>query len=297
MEDVGRRRSIHTDISLDSRINLLAQRGGDFAVLFYTWAIPHADDDAILRGNEEEIMAKVIPLRRDKTPQDVAAVLTLMHELQLVVWNRANSAVYFPPETFYKYQTYVGLEKRRKSQPDWVSLFCGKSAEEQRETAENSASPSPSPSPSPKAVPNQLDTASKSPQIDLEAKTPNEPPPVEPQTSCLSNRKLRGEHKQKVAGWKGLLGHGLTLGSIENQQIDDALDRFCKGIQQYDPAWCDPFSSLCLDCVQAKFAEFMLRCGKPDNPVAYWCGALARLPTERFAAEHIGAKAKRRTSA
>jgi len=273
---------------VDSRINTLAQRGGDFAALFYTWAIPHADDDAILRGNEEEIMAKVIPLRRDKTPQDVAAVLTLIHELKMIVWDKANEAVYFPPEAFYKYQAYISSEKRRKSQPQWVSLISANSRQSPPLLAENSASPSPSPSPSVKEESQELT------EIDLEANPPDSALPEDTAILCFANKSIWRQHKQKVAAWKGLCEHGLTFNDLEQTALNKAKEAFCLGVRSRDRDWCKPLAAYCPDCVQAKFAECIAKAGKPRDPVAYWCAVLARLPTEDFAREHIGEKAKGR---
>jgi len=55
---VSRKRSISTDISIDSRINELS----DFAALLYTWMIPHANDNCQQTArNTKELQMVVIP--------------------------------------------------------------------------------------------------------------------------------------------------------------------------------------------------------------------------------------------
>ena len=38
---MARRRYISTNISTDPKVNILAEKYGDFAALLYTWMIPH----------------------------------------------------------------------------------------------------------------------------------------------------------------------------------------------------------------------------------------------------------------
>ncbi|WP_339063590.1 DnaD domain protein [Tepidibacillus marianensis] len=110
---MSRRRYLSTDISLDKRVNKLATKYGDFAVMLYTWMIPHAGDDAIINADPEELMFMVIPGRRDKNEEDIVSALEGMNELELIYWDRDNNAIYFPTSSFYKYQTYIKQSNRR----------------------------------------------------------------------------------------------------------------------------------------------------------------------------------------
>ena len=128
-----RRRYISTDISVDKRINALS----DFAALLYTWMVPHADDDGTITADPDEIGWTVVPGRRRRTPQ-IAAALEEIENQTLVISNGCGK-LFFPFESFYKYQTYIPPAKRRDFDPN---------AEKRRKTPKNAASPSPSPSPS-----------------------------------------------------------------------------------------------------------------------------------------------------
>jgi hypothetical protein len=110
---MSRRRYLSTEISIDTAINRLARTAGDFAVLLYTWMIPHADDDGILHGDAEEIILQVIPGRRDKSLADVTDALRAMQKEGLIEWDEEGRQVVFPYSSFYKYQTYIKPERRR----------------------------------------------------------------------------------------------------------------------------------------------------------------------------------------
>lgn len=131
---MSRRRYISTDVSIDKRLNRLAVEHGDFAALLYTWMVPHAGDDATLNGDVDELIATVIPHRRDKTANDVKAALVAMCSAGLIQWDGAT--IYFPIEAFYRYQTYIKVENRRGGNP----CSTPPAAEEQRETPENAVS-------------------------------------------------------------------------------------------------------------------------------------------------------------
>lgn len=146
---MARRRYISTKISLDKVVNALAVQHGDFAALLYTWMIPHADDDATITGDPEELLMEVAPGRRDKTARDIAAALQGMADLGLIIWDRKQNLIQFPLESFYEYQSYVPFNKRRVA-PISESAPPPQITEDQRRTAEIPVSPSPSPSPSPK---------------------------------------------------------------------------------------------------------------------------------------------------
>ncbi len=110
---MGRKRFVSTDISLDPRVNKLAIEYGDFAALLYTWMIPHANDDATITGDPEQLLYLVVPGRRDKTVEDVVRALEGMHELGLICWDRESSKVTFP-QSFYRYQSYIPPARRGK---------------------------------------------------------------------------------------------------------------------------------------------------------------------------------------
>lgn len=129
---MARRRQISTQISVDKVVNKLAVEYGDFAVMLYTWMIPHAEEDATLTGDPEEILFSVIPGRRDKTAQDVVDALSGMSELGLIEWDVDNNLIGFPPDTFYKYQSNVKEDRRRK-----CSIFDFGSGTGDRETPPN----------------------------------------------------------------------------------------------------------------------------------------------------------------
>lgn len=72
---MARRRYISTDISTDKTVNKMAMKYGDFAALFYTWLIPHIEDNCEITGDAEELLAIVCPWRRDKTVEDISGVI------------------------------------------------------------------------------------------------------------------------------------------------------------------------------------------------------------------------------
>jgi hypothetical protein len=146
---MSRRRYISTDISTDTQVNRLARSGGDFAAMLYTWLIPHADDDGIIYGDEEEIILQVIPGRRDKSLQDVIAALDAMVKLDLITWDREGRRILFPAVSFYKYQTYIREERRRdapKSPPSTDDRRAApQSSDQHRAAATNTAQQRPTP--------------------------------------------------------------------------------------------------------------------------------------------------------
>jgi hypothetical protein len=152
---MSRRRYLSTDVSVDRAVNRLAREHGDFAALLYTWMIPHAEDTAEIHGDIEEIIAKVIPMRRDIDEAQVEAALIAMSSLSLLKWDRNNQTIRFPAASFYKYQSYIPEAKRKTATEEHSETPSAeecrktpKDTDEERQTAENPASPSPSPSPS-----------------------------------------------------------------------------------------------------------------------------------------------------
>lgn len=144
---MARRRYLSTEISIDKAVNRLAREHGDFAALLYTWMIPHAEDDATLTGDPEELMLSVVPGRRDKDVADVEAALAAMHDLGLIIWHREAKIVEFPPASFYKYQTYIPKGKRRSAPISDDQRETPQIGDDDRAPAPTAASPSPSLSP------------------------------------------------------------------------------------------------------------------------------------------------------
>lgn len=149
---MSRRRYINTTMATDKRLNQLGVERGDFAVMLYTWMIPHAADDATLNGDIDEFMATVIPMRRDKTADDVVAALTGMVELGLVAWD--GETIAFPRDSFYKHQSYIRGHRRAPcnddpddaarapegAKDDSALLPAAPNSEQQRKTAQSAAS-------------------------------------------------------------------------------------------------------------------------------------------------------------
>lgn len=145
---MSRRRYVSTEISIDKNVNKLAREHGDFAALLYTWMIPHAEDNCEITGDPEELLSIVCPGRRDKSERDIEEALHGMTDLKLVVpfVRNGKPMLLFPPENFYKYQTYISRSNRNNSTVEQRETK--ENAEERRETPEKAVSPSPSPSPS-----------------------------------------------------------------------------------------------------------------------------------------------------
>lgn len=112
---MSRRRYLSTDISTDSKINRLRSEAGDFALVLYTWMIPHASDKAVIEADPEELLAIVCPLMRDKTPEDATNALQAMAEIGLIWWNKDDDVIAFP-ESFEDYQNYLKSDRRRSPQ-------------------------------------------------------------------------------------------------------------------------------------------------------------------------------------
>lgn len=150
---MSRRRYISTTMSTDKRLNLLAVEYGDFAAMLYTWMIPHAADNTSLNGDVEELMAEVIPMRRDKTVQDVEDALNGMASLGLIIRDEAAGIIRFPSAAFYAHQSFIRKENRKEDWPE------PEISEERRETPPNAVSFSSSVSVSPSVSPSAPDTS------------------------------------------------------------------------------------------------------------------------------------------
>lgn len=139
---MARRRYISTTTSTDKTVNKLATKHGDFAALLYVLMIPHAEDDGTLTGDPEELLAVVLPMRRDKDESDVAEALAAMSALGLITWDRERDLILFPAESFYRYQTYIKPVNRRGFTTDGTEEVkqSAQDSEQQRGTPQNAAS-------------------------------------------------------------------------------------------------------------------------------------------------------------
>jgi hypothetical protein len=107
---MARRRYLSTNISTDPRIRDVAAKS-EFAALFYTWTIPHADDDGVLPSDPDTLLMTVLPGFRWRGSEDVAAAVQLLleHELYEI---REDGRLGFPGQAFYRYQTYISNGRR-----------------------------------------------------------------------------------------------------------------------------------------------------------------------------------------
>ena len=186
---MGRRRYISTDISLDEDVDAIAQVS-DFAALLYTWMIPHVKDDAITTGSAKRILAEVMPLRRDKTTADVEAALELIESMGLFELRTADS-IYWPPDTFYKYQSYIQAKNRRSED----AISC-----ERRKTPQIAASLSLSPS-LPPTDQTPVPSRSPEPQRNKRGSYPQAEPEGLPGTLAYFSEKVDRELTSEEISW------------------------------------------------------------------------------------------------
>lgn len=180
---MARRRYISTEMSIDKRLNKVATEHGDFAALLYTWMIPHAEDTAVLNGDIDEFIATVIPMRRDKSTAEVEAALRALCDAELIAWDGVG--IYFPVGSFYKYQTYIGADKRRVADFAVGERGSAQNAEERRGTPKNAEGKDerPSPDSTPQNAEEQRGTAenavssSLSSSLSLSPSVSSSPPP------------------------------------------------------------------------------------------------------------------------
>jgi DnaD/phage-associated family protein len=109
---MARRRYVSTEISIDKEVNKLAIQYGDFAALLFTWMIPHAEDDRTITADSYEILNKVVPARRDKSEEDVQEAIAGMIKYKLLAVVEDGKKLKFKPKSFYKYQSYIPVNKR-----------------------------------------------------------------------------------------------------------------------------------------------------------------------------------------
>ena len=88
---MSRHRSLRTDISTDTQVAELAERG-PLALLLYTWAIPHADDWRRMTGDARQFKL-LVRTGPDITAPDVDDALP--HSLWQPLFLRAGLPVVF----------------------------------------------------------------------------------------------------------------------------------------------------------------------------------------------------------
>jgi hypothetical protein len=171
---VSRRRYLSTDISTDRRVNQMGMKYGDGPVLFYTWLIPHCEDDGTITADPWELLGIVWAARRDKTEDDVRQAIAACEEFGLLERSADGRRLQMPVDAWLRYQTYIPTAKREailarrqgavpntdnhRDTPQITDedRATPTNAEEPRTPAQNTASPSPSLSPSPSPSPSPL---------------------------------------------------------------------------------------------------------------------------------------------
>lgn len=115
---MARRRYLSTDISKDRRVADLMARAGMAAPLLYTWLIPHAEDDASLPSDPEELLGTVAPILGMRGMIAISDVLAFIEAaVDLGLLERDGCGLRFPA-SFFKYQTYIKGERRGTPQPE-----------------------------------------------------------------------------------------------------------------------------------------------------------------------------------
>lgn len=160
---MSRKRYISTEISISGKIEELARRAGEYAVVLFTWMIPHVDDWGRMEGEADKVFFTVTPrfALLGRTPEDAEKALRAMADLGLIERYEVAGKFYIQVNlnTFYELQTYIPKEKRAEDKsafpapPPKINTESQKVAQnstEQQQVAQNTPSPSSSPVPSPK---------------------------------------------------------------------------------------------------------------------------------------------------
>jgi hypothetical protein len=165
---MGRKRSIHSDISIDAKVSDLAVHG-PLPLLLYTWAIPHADDWGRLLGEPKQFKLLVCPAL-DVSAAEIEEALNQIAEVGLWYRYQVDGKWYiaFPEDAWFKHQTYINANKRENDSKSKIPAP-PKNAAKHQETTKNAAKdqkvagnvPSPSPSPSPTPTPTPTKTKNK----------------------------------------------------------------------------------------------------------------------------------------
>ena len=105
---MANRRMIAKSISVSDETNAVS----DFAVILFTWMIPHVDDYGVIPGTPGRIKALVVPRRR-QTEKDVEHALCELHAVGLIHRYVNNGQHYVQLVSFEQHQE--GLHKRTVS--------------------------------------------------------------------------------------------------------------------------------------------------------------------------------------
>lgn len=106
---MANRRMLSKSISTSKQVNKMS----DFAQLLFTWAIAHADDFGYLDGDPEVVMATVIPMKRERSPEDVEMAIQEWVDADLVDWIEVDGDPVVRFKTWDKHQN--GLTKKATS--------------------------------------------------------------------------------------------------------------------------------------------------------------------------------------
>lgn len=109
------RRSLWTSISTSKKVNALSAP----AVILYTFAIPHFDDEGFMDGDPRIIKSQIVPLRDDVTiemiPHLVAEISTIHDKVgsQTALWiiHKESTDVYIQDPVFDERQSFRGIHK------------------------------------------------------------------------------------------------------------------------------------------------------------------------------------------
>src|SRR5216683_4829799 len=122
---MARRRYVSTSISTDRRLAELGERAGPWAVVLYTWAIPHAGDDARLVADPEELLTTVAPnlaLRGLVTVNDAARFIDAAVSLGLLE-RLPDNGIRFPLKWWYATQRGMLSRVMRSALPgSWLKI-------------------------------------------------------------------------------------------------------------------------------------------------------------------------------
>ena len=111
MVATGRKRYLSTDISVDAKVTQLIEEVGPWAGLLYTWMIPHAEEDGTLTAHPMELKMKIFP-GLSVGVEDIRQAVQSMEHIGLITVS--GEQILFPVDSFYRYQSKVAREKRRK---------------------------------------------------------------------------------------------------------------------------------------------------------------------------------------
>lgn len=151
---MARKRYITTDISLSGKVEALAKEAGEYAVLLWTWMIPHLDDWCRMEGEADKVFYAVTPrfANLGRGPEDAEKALEAMARIGLLQRYEVQGKAYIQvdEESFYELQTYIPQSKRGndKSKCPPPPSRVAQSSTQSHRVAQNAPSPSPSPTPS-----------------------------------------------------------------------------------------------------------------------------------------------------